>query len=1283
MPGDDTYLPELNLSEIEALKDGLKYFKVSQLRELSRSLGVRQGKKKAETIENIRAIIDRFLKPFDKVSLVTIIVLTEMLKARPDLPVFASLYRGLETGTVNYQSTLQSISALKSSSVPNYRTHPTNIKAVSKKAPPTRSPFTLVFEPSPFHELIKDLPEFPGVGYGSATRSQILMNITLSPEDRELLKDPSNRVYLRCTNFDKVSVRTCSIEYPDKMELSVNGQTIKESGVRGIKNVPGTARPFDITDHLKQESNSIKLLFIDKNPFMLIGSICKKFSITEVLQKLNMKRIPKEVEIQKIKASHDNTDDDISVGIEKVSLKCPLSYARIRLPVKSEQCDHTGCFDAYSFLALQEQISTWKCPICQKRISAEELRISEYFEDIIKSSKIETEMVMLAEDGGWIEQMQDDDDISETDSSKHMVREPAKDESMIETIVLDSDESDEESAEDPPETALSDDLDDIPIAAAAFRHVPRVISDDDGEGNIEQPTESPHPDKVRGSALSGDSLGDTLLDAPGRSEQPVEMLSDTPAPAAESETTPQNQFQPTQSPSDMSVPSAPNTQVVPPVHQVSATTQNKLANTAVHDISKEVNTGQVNDLAPLPPPPFPPPVRSNSGEGSHLASHIVSGSEAPTPTPASVKDSRPGPAPNHVHVPASTAASDPERNGTIHDEGVESEPNSSRPQQHRSKPKTRLPSTKAEAIVPPTNQLQFNTEGSTPMLQSYQAQYNRQASASTSPPNQFQYTRHNIMSSIPSNQTQYDGQGNLYIPPPNQGRMDWFTDHSGGPSYIPPPIGHFDRPSLPAQGLYSSAQRVPGTQVITKILPRPQNEDLTSEAPIGRDTGKEVSNTVVDPPTNDEYRSDYSHMSHYPHASLVPRATSLFGPSSVLLSGPNNQSHRTREEQMTCGSTQIPNRAEPMSSGQIVSLPSLNLMVGEGQDKLSTSLPLRPIQLPSDSVAQVHSNNVRSGIRNGTSFQNFSSRSSSITSPSSGETEAQANTQKKESSTPNHMVRSHRSYNLISNILSEQDRPSTSSTEGQKDLVIAQSTGGNGRTTGNSSAQNLSKNTEIPPTTHQDVPENTGLSSGASQVQLLKEKIRSYKQNQIGDIDGAPEDVFPEPSRNTSGKGAQHVNQPADSAQSSTSPKGLNEIVSTDPNRNGPSKGSKTVVENRDDFVWVDGESNEPPRMAPVAPSQKTLPHTSINNQVIENPTSERNAESSNYSTSKPVQANFSNINPVQKHQNDSDNEEAITPMKKKTKTMGLLGIHLSDDPRDYSISPLNGKVGEMNLNSP
>ncbi|WEJ95434.1 E3 SUMO-protein ligase pli1 [Yamadazyma tenuis] len=1014
MPGDDTYLPELNLSEIEALKDGLKYFKVSQLRELSRSLGVRQGKKKAETIENIRAIIDRFLKPFDKVSLVTIIVLTEMLKARPDLPVFASLYRGLETGTVNYQSTLQSISALKSSSVPNYRTHPTNIKAVSKKAPPTRSPFTLVFEPSPFHELIKDLPEFPGVGYGSATRSQILMNITLSPEDRELLKDPSNRVYLRCTNFDKVSVRTCSIEYPDKMELSVNGQTIKESGVRGIKNVPGTARPFDITDHLKQESNSIKLLFIDKNPFMLIGSICKKFSITEVLQKLNMKRIPKEVEIQKIKASHDNTDDDISVGIEKVSLKCPLSYARIRLPVKSEQCDHTGCFDAYSFLALQEQISTWKCPICQKRISAEELRISEYFEDIIKSSKIETEMVMLAEDGGWIEQMQDDDDISETDSSKHMVREPAKDESMIETIVLDSDESDEESAEDPPETALSDDLDDIPIAAAAFRHVPRVISDDDGEGNIEQPTESPHPDKVRGSALSGDSLGDTLLDAPGRSEQPVEMLSDTPAPAAESETTPQNQFQPTQSPSDI-----------------------------------------------------------------------------------------------------------------------------------------------------------------------------------------------------------------------------------------------------------------------------PQNEDLTSEAPIGRDTGKEVSNTVVDPPTNDEYRSDYSHMSHYPHASLVPRATSLFGPSSVLLSGPNNQSHRTREEQMTCGSTQIPNRAEPMSSGQIVSLPSLNLMVGEGQDKLSTSLPLRPIQLPSDSVAQVHSNNVRSGIRNGTSFQNFSSRSSSITSPSSGETEAQANTQKKESSTPNHMVRSHRSYNLISNILSEQDRPSTSSTEGQKDLVIAQSTGGNGRTTGNSSAQNLSKNTEIPPTTHQDVPENTGLSSGASQVQLLKEKIRSYKQNQIGDIDGAPEDVFPEPSRNTSGKGAQHVNQPADSAQSSTSPKGLNEIVSTDPNRNGPSKGSKTVVENRDDFVWVDGESNEPPRMAPVAPSQKTLPHTSINNQVIENPTSERNAESSNYSTSKPVQANFSNINPVQKHQNDSDNEEAITPMKKKTKTMGLLGIHLSDDPRDYSISPLNGKVGEMNLNSP
>lgn len=38
-----------------------------------------------------------------------------------------------------------------------------------------------------------------------------------------------------------------------------------------------------------------------------------------------------------------------------MSLKCPLSTLRIDLPVRSKICSHGQCFDAASYLQLQQQ----------------------------------------------------------------------------------------------------------------------------------------------------------------------------------------------------------------------------------------------------------------------------------------------------------------------------------------------------------------------------------------------------------------------------------------------------------------------------------------------------------------------------------------------------------------------------------------------------------------------------------------------------------------------------------------------------------------------------------------------------------------------------------------------------------------------------------------------------------------------------------------------------------------------------------------------------------------
>jgi E3 SUMO-protein ligase PIAS1 len=71
-------------------------------------------------------------------------------------------------------------------------------------------------------------------------------------------------------------------------------------------------------------------------------------------------------------------DPDIVATSTILSLKCPLSASRINLPCRSSSCQHTQCFDATSYMQLQEQGPTWSCPICSKSAPFESLAVDEY-----------------------------------------------------------------------------------------------------------------------------------------------------------------------------------------------------------------------------------------------------------------------------------------------------------------------------------------------------------------------------------------------------------------------------------------------------------------------------------------------------------------------------------------------------------------------------------------------------------------------------------------------------------------------------------------------------------------------------------------------------------------------------------------------------------------------------------------------------------------------------------------------------------------------------------------
>lgn len=94
-------------------------------------------------------------------------------------------------------------------------------------------------------------------------------------------------------------------------------------------------------------------------------------------------------------------DPDIEVGSRVVSLKCPLSYTRIQTPCRGVGCRHNQCFDANSYLQLQEQAPTWTCPQCNKSTPWDQLVVDQYILDILSSTGKDVEQVTVEPDGRW------------------------------------------------------------------------------------------------------------------------------------------------------------------------------------------------------------------------------------------------------------------------------------------------------------------------------------------------------------------------------------------------------------------------------------------------------------------------------------------------------------------------------------------------------------------------------------------------------------------------------------------------------------------------------------------------------------------------------------------------------------------------------------------------------------------------------------------------------------------------------------------------------------------
>ncbi|KAG9235504.1 PINIT domain-containing protein [Amylocarpus encephaloides] len=267
----------------------------------------------------------------------------------------------------------------------------------------------LEFKPSPFYRVEQQIGEITSCEVMEAHRHTV--KITLRASEHPVLgrvrTDPSLRIMVFCAGDDKGRQE---IVFPHQSEIKVNTGEVK-ANLRGLKNKPGSTRPVDITKELRLNpatySNVVEMTYAltskascDSQKYYLVVYVVKTVPVPELVEVLtNGKRITEQSVLDDMAVK--SRDPDIVATASVLSLKCPLSTLRIDLPCRSMACRHNQCFDAKSYLQLQEQGPTWLCPICNSSAPFETLAVDNYVRNILKSTSKSIDQVTVQPNGQW------------------------------------------------------------------------------------------------------------------------------------------------------------------------------------------------------------------------------------------------------------------------------------------------------------------------------------------------------------------------------------------------------------------------------------------------------------------------------------------------------------------------------------------------------------------------------------------------------------------------------------------------------------------------------------------------------------------------------------------------------------------------------------------------------------------------------------------------------------------------------------------------------------------
>lgn len=385
--------------------DCLSRMKVPQVKDIARCLSLPLSGKKQDLINRVVSYCEQGKRLNDNILLLAVRTIVLKVRNNDPIPNFTALYDALRTGAYNFVEGISQYSNYK-----NEIRGSSQGKNSGNESYPYKG-HVLYFKESPFYNLKRLVHGSPQIAIPSKMKAICRYQFVLNDEESNLfnLGDKKVKLYLLCgvSNNSSASTSSALLQFPIPIEIHVNGTHIKEN-VRGIKGKPGTARPANITEYilLNPQTNKIEMAYAGTTEsFLLYLYIVETISCEQLIEQVvQQPHLHANSTISDIKKEYTNDagdDDDIIVSTSSISLKCPLTYARMKYPTKSIFCQHIQCFDGLSYLQLQEQVPSWICPICSIKIDITHLAISDYYCDALSKTSSEVENVTINEDGTW------------------------------------------------------------------------------------------------------------------------------------------------------------------------------------------------------------------------------------------------------------------------------------------------------------------------------------------------------------------------------------------------------------------------------------------------------------------------------------------------------------------------------------------------------------------------------------------------------------------------------------------------------------------------------------------------------------------------------------------------------------------------------------------------------------------------------------------------------------------------------------------------------------------